>query len=401
MTEKRNSALSDAYFIRNNKAAWTEWRVGKAVREGYQANGWVYRAVTLIMQNAAQVPFVVFDKQNQIVWGHPITQLLARPNPHWTRQQLFETLVAWLELAGNAYLKKVIVSGRTAELWPITPDRIAPIPSADPELFIEGYYTIQDGGKEIRDPNFTAENTVHIRLLDPANPYKGISPLGAAARSIDLDNEQQDWNAATMQNRGVPEGVFTFKQQLTQPQHQSILDRIKERFSGKNNARQPMVIGGEAEYTRLSLSPLELDFLASRKFNREEIFAIFGVPTQLSGSQESSTYNNFAVAMRIFWEETVLPLLDNIGDSLNHSLYDELGGNGELTIGYDLSGVSAMRDGEMERAKIAAIYRKMGVPVSVLNERFELGLENYPGWEESEAAGTGNDTTDPEARGWL
>jgi HK97 family phage portal protein len=381
MSEKRTSALADAYFIRNNKAAWTDWKVGKAVREGYQANGWVYRAITIIMQNASQVPFVVMDEENTIQWDHPLTLLLAHPNPHWTRQQLMETLVSWLMLSGNAYLKQVIVANRTVELWPISPDRIAPIPSADSTVFVEGYYTIHDGGREVRDPDFTPENTIHMKLIDPANPYKGISPLGAAARSIDLDNEQQDWNTATMQNRGIPEGVFTFKQALTQPQHQGILDRIKERFSGKANARAPMVIGGDAAYTRLSLSPAEMDYLSSRQFNREEIFSIFGVPTQLSGSMESSTYNNFATAQRILWELTVLPLLDNICDALNHALYEELRGDGRLTIAPDLSGVSALRDGEGEKANVAHTYYKMGVPVSVLNERFELGLGEYPGWD--------------------
>jgi HK97 family phage portal protein len=380
-TEKRSMALSDAYFVRSVKAAWSVWNIQKAVREGYQANGWVYRAITLIMQNAASVPWVVYGEDNEIIYDHPLASVLSRPNPHWTRQRLIETLVSWLELSGNAYLKKVVVGGKTVEIWPISPDRIAPIPSRDPTKFIEGYYTRNDGGEEVRNPDYTAENTVHIKLTDPANPYYGISPLGAASRSVDLDNEQQDWNTATMQNRGVVDGVFTFKRQLDQLQSASLIQRIKDRFSGKANARTPMVIGDDATYTRLGLNPVELDFLESRKFNREEIFSIFGIPPQLAGSQEASTYNNFSASMRVFWETTIIPLLDNISDSLNHAFWDELGGNGKMTVGYDLSNVDAVRESQSEKAAVAKSYHAMGVPFNVINEHLKLGISEFEGWD--------------------
>lgn len=394
-TEQRSMALSDAYFVRSVKAAWSVWNIQKAVREGYQANGWVYRAVTLIMQNAASVPWVVYGEDNEIMYNHPLSSVLSHPNPHWTRQRMVETLVSWLQLSGNAYLKKVIVGGKTVELWPVSPDRIAPIPSRDPTKFIEGYYTRNEGGEEVRNPDYTAENTIHIKLTDPSNPYYGVSPLGAASRSVDLDNEQQDWNTATMQNRGVVDGVFTFKRQLDANQSSSLIQRIKDRFSGKANARTPMVIGDDATYTRLGLNPVELDFLESRKFNREEIFSIFGIPPQLAGSQEASTYNNFAASMRIFWETTVIPLLDNVSDALNHSLRNELGADGQITIGYDLSNVDAVRDSQTEKVTIAKTYHAMGVPFSVINEHLQLGVSEFEGWDTASKQPTPPPPPDP------
>ena len=105
-----------------------------------------------------------------------------------------------------------------------------------------------------------------------------------------------------MQNRGVLDGMFTFDRDITDSGMFDLYrQKLKEMLSGWRNARTPGVIGSNAKYQRLSLSPAEMDFITSRKFNREEIFIIFGVPPQLAGVQESSTYNNYAVSMRIFW----------------------------------------------------------------------------------------------------
>lgn len=377
--EKRSFAGSDVFLSRAAQAVWSAWPIKKSVEEGYQANGWVYRAVSLISGAASSVPWVVFGPENELLWDHPVSKLLRSPNKHWTRQGFIEVIADWIALSGNAYIKQVKVGNRTAELWPVSPDRIAPIPSADPSLFIDGYEELSEKGVKRRSVDFTPENVIHIKLIDPSNPYRGISPLGAAARAVDVDNAQQEWNASTMQNRGVPDGIFSFKQPIDGTQAQSLTERIKERWSGAKNARKPLVLGSDAHYQRLSLSPAEMDFLESRKMNREEIFIIFGVPPQLGGSQDASTYNNFATANRIFWETTVIPLLDKIRDALQLALAADLAPG--LTIGPDLSNVRALQESEDERAKVAELYSKMGVPFAQINDRFELGFEPWDGWD--------------------
>lgn len=390
--EKRSLAGSDPYFVTTNKAAWSVWDIQRAVQEGYQANPWMFRAVQIISQNASSVPWVVFDKNMEPLWEHRLSRVFKKPNPIYPQQRMMELIVLWLELGGNSYLKKVKVGRTTEELWPVSPDRIAPIPSADPALFINGYKVKMDGGREVADPEYNAETVIHFGFTNPANPYLGISPLGAAAKATDLDNSQLDWNQSTMQNRGVVDGMFSFKRMLEPAQAQSIADRIKEKFAGKKNARKPLIIGEDAQYTKLSLTPVEMDFLASRKNNKEEILAVFGVPPQLVASQDASTYNNFSTSLRIMWKSTIMPILDLIKSSMNHSFADELM-PGE-TIGYDTSEVSALQENEGERIAIGKVLYSMGVPVSVINEKLALGIPEFPGWEKPPGP-----TPPPEMRG--
>lgn len=382
MIEKRNMAASDAFMLVGpQQAQWSEWTVRKAVKDGYKASSWVYRAVSIIASNAASVPWVVYGADNEAIWTHPVSKMLAKPNPNFSRGDFFFLAFAWMALAGRAPLRRVDgLRGMPSELWPISPDRIAPKPSADPTKWIDGYEIIDGRGIKRLSEDYTVDNVLYPKLIDPANPYDGISPLMAASRAADLDVSAQDWNVAVMQNRGVPEGLFSFKRNLDESLVKAILRRIKERWSGISHAREPMVIGDEATYTRLSLSPVELDYLETRKFSREEIYIVYGVPPQLGGSQESSTYNNFATSNRIFWEGTVIPTyLSPVKDVLSSSFAGQLSPG--QWIGYDLSNVAAMTENETERATTAKIYVDMGVPMEQVNEKFELGLKPWDGWD--------------------
>ena len=101
---------------RNSEPEWSTWRVENAVREGYVQSGWVFRAVNIISNAASSVPFHVVDADGNILHDHNVTRLLRTPNPDISRQELFALFIQWLEIAGNAYAKKVTVGGVTTEL---------------------------------------------------------------------------------------------------------------------------------------------------------------------------------------------------------------------------------------------------------------------------------------------
>lgn len=383
MKQKRNMSVSDLVSLSMPEAVWSRWTVNNAVKEGYTVSGWVYRAINMIAKNGASVPWGVANADDGTFQDkHPLKQVLNKPNPFFSRQDFFELILSWQQLAGKGYAKRVIVQNRTQELWPISPDRLAPIQSKEPGALLTGYELLDSKGARKKTTDFTVDNTVAFKLLNPANPLEGIGPLQAVARAVDIDVEQQKWNKSAMQNRGVLDGIFSFDRDLDVATFDTIKAKLAEMFSfgGSKKARGPGVIGSNAKYQQLSLSPVEMDFLNSRKFNREEIFIIFGVPPQLAGVQDSSTFNNYATSLRIFWEATVLPALDDLADTFNMAFYDELE-QGKFVIAYDTTRIAALRENEDDKAKTAKVYFDMGVPVENLNARFELNLEPYTGWE--------------------
>ena len=379
--DKRNMASSVVDVMMNPTADWTEWTTKNAVEKGYKVSGWVYRAISLISKHISSIPWGVYDSNGTLIEDHPITTLMRNPNPEFSRQDFFELISAWQQLSGEAYIKKVSDdSNAVREMWPISPDRLTPVIGKGVSL-IDGYEEMTSDGTRKKSTEFTEENIIPLKFLDPANPARGIGPLQVAAKAVDIDLDQLAWNKSAMQNRGILDGVFTFDKMLDATQYSTIKQKIKELFSGPKNARDIGVIGSNAKYQRLSLTPAEMDFITSRRFNREEIFIIFGIPPQLAGVQDASTYNNYATSMRIFWELTLIPILDDLKDTFNFSLQTELGGG--LTIGYDVSSIPALKQTHREKAEISRIFHNMGVPVSALNEMFALGVPKYEGWDVS------------------
>ncbi|MDP2651651.1 MAG: phage portal protein, partial [bacterium] len=342
---------------------------------GYRVNAWVYRAVNLAAKTVASVPWGVVGEDEKRLENHPLDILLRHPNPHISRQDLFELWVAWLELAGNATALKVKAAGKTSELWPISPDRVHPIPSKDIAQWLKGYSL--DNNTALK---WEPQELLHFKYFDPADPYWGMSPLQACSKTVDIDTDQRNWNKSAMQNMGVLSGVFTFKREFdNQDQADAVAEKLNARYASPGNARRLGVLGSEAKYTRIGATPQELDFGNSRTANMNEIFITFGTPPQYAGSQEQSTYNNYQTSELIYWFQKIIPLLDDLKDTFNFSFQDELEPGQEIT--YFLNNIPAIRRAMLERAKTAHILYTMGVPFNKLNNVFKFDVEEFEGWD--------------------
>ena len=178
------------------------------------------------------------------------------------------------------------------------------------------------------------------------------------------------------------DGLISFDRDFTsQDEADLATEKLNETMRGPKNARRLRAVGSNAKYLRTALTPIEMDFTQSRKENRNEIYITFGVPPQYAGAQESSTYNNYQISELVFWAGTILPLLDDIKDAFNFSFDDELAEGEE--IGYDTSGIQAIRRALEERTKVSKIMFSMGVPFSQINKIFQFGVEEFDGWDNS------------------
>ena len=144
--EARNYAVANVWEVNMGQPTYSTFSIQKAVKHGYKVNPTVYRAVYLITKSASSVPWAVYNDEGEELPDHHLSQLFKHPNPHISRQDLFELLVSWQELCGNAYMYKVKSGSTTTELWPISPDRLGVIPSKDITEWLKGYKLDQDKG---------------------------------------------------------------------------------------------------------------------------------------------------------------------------------------------------------------------------------------------------------------
>jgi HK97 family phage portal protein len=365
------------------QAEWERWNTAKAVQEGYKASEWVYTSVSRIATAASSVPWKVYQKQpdggrKPYLKGkaiHPIEDLLASPNPYMNGGDFFELLTQHLYLGGNGLDRAIMLGGVPVALSPVMPDNVDVKASDSAGVLVDSYDVWKKRGTGNKPENVPASEMLHIKFTDPANLYWGISPLMAVARTVDTDVEAIKWNKISLQNRAVSDGAFIVNQAITPQQWTQLRKMVKEQHQGAKNAHSPWVLGFGMDWKPMSMTPQELDFINSRKMNRESILAVYNIPPPIAGIYSDATYNNLGIARKGFWLDTIIPFLDNIKAALTFYFKQFKAFGNDWELDYDLSGVEALRDTLADRIAAAKNLWMMGVPLSVLNDRFEFDID--------------------------
>lgn len=373
-------------FVTPGQPVYSELGIKKATREGYKLSLYVYRCVRTVVNAASGIPWIVLDKKGNEIPDHDFTKAWAKPNSEFSGQDNMEFIIAHQKLNGNAILQPVYVNGRPKEFWICMPDLIQPIPSEVAGQWLKGWKVSDAKGEQKEVSEFIDEGRryprfIHLMQFDPGNPYWGIGDLQAAARTVDTDNEAQDTQKVSMQNRGIPSGIFKPDQDLNDEQLEERTRRIRELFLQKVNRREPWVLGNAWSWEAMSLTPVEMDYIQTRLANKQDIAAAFGVDPIFLGDKSQSTFNNIKEAKKALYENTVIPMLDDIRSTLNQKVAPLYGG--DIFITYDLSNVSALRDDFKDKVEAATKLFSMGTPFSQINDKLEMGFEEFDGWDTS------------------
>lgn len=355
--------------------------------EGYQYNAIVYRCVNEIAQGAASIGFKVFQGDVELE-QHPLISLLNRPNPLQAGNEYFQSLYAYLLLAGNSYALTSQAGGVPNELHLLRPDRVEVVPS---NTAIPKGYNYKLNGKVVSnyeaDP-FTGQSEVkHFKLWNPMDDYLGLSPLMAASIDVDQHNLIAQHNIALLTNGARPSGAVVFKptdtsgnaMMLTDIQRKQVQDDLDRRMSGTNNSGKPMLLEGDFDWKEMGMSPRDMDFLQNKHMAAKDIALCFGIPSQLIGIPDSQTYANVQEARLALYEETIIPLAMRVCSDLNEWLAPSFGD--DIRIEYDIDSIPAMTERRRRVYENVTSAVREGI-ISRNEARERLGLGPVSGGDE-------------------
>lgn len=332
--EQKRSATAPLISLHQaGRPQWTPRNYAALASEGFASNAIGYRAVRMIAEAAAALPWLIYEGDRE--WSeHDLLALLAKPNPGQPGREFFEMLFGFLLVAGNAYVEKVDLDGRPRELYALRPDRVKAIASANgwPEAF---EYSVN--GQSVRLPR---DNVLHLKLFNPLNDHYGMSPLEAAQRSIDTHNAAASWNKAMLDNSARPSGALVYTAgdgQLTAEQFERLKRELETSYQGASNSGRPMVLEGGLDWKEMGFSPKDMEFIEAKNGAAREIALAFGVPPMLLGIPGDNTFANYAEANRSFWRQTVLPLAGRMAEALSGFL-----GQGRWRLTHDLDQAEAL-----------------------------------------------------------
>ena len=345
------------------------------------ASVWFGACMQEIVKRVRTVPLRVYIDGELAPDTHPLSILLKRPTPTMSQSEWLARIAQNLTTGGESYLEKTRATvfgrsaldpsqGLTSEIWPWARSAFEPVvPSSSRRPIPTGY---KPG---IGDTNEVAPAVIiHTLYPRPGSTTEGLAPSEIAEREISVDRQASEWQQTSLQNRGVPDGVFRYKDDsglgMNDTQLDQVQARVDEYWTDLQRNHKPFVLGNNLDWVDLAKTAVELELIKGREFAMKAIAAVTGVPLVLFNGSES-TFANLETAGFIVWDGVVVSILDIVLDDLNADLAPEYGPNVEIR--RDMANVDAFAPIQLRRWDVADRALAAGVPFEEVNETQRLG----------------------------
>ena len=367
------------------QAGWAQAAFG----EYYPRSAVVYAAIKVRQDAIARLPLRVLrripasrqrmDGVNARAGGelvgadHPLQRLLDSPNPFWSRSDLWRATETYLSLWGAAFWAlERDENGNIAEIWPLRPDKMRPIPDA--QRYIKGFVYVGSGSELVP---YLPDDVVWMRYFNPLDEYAGLSPIAPLRQSADMGMDALRANRKLLQNDSTPGLIIETEGFPTDADVSEFYARWESRFQGVEKMRRPALLSPGMKASNLGFSPRDMEYIESLRWSLEDVTRVFGVPKVMIGDLENTTFSNFSTARRLFWEDTIAAQLAFYQESLRQHLLPHFGDD-SLTVEFDLSGVEALKESEENKAKRRRIYVEAGI-MTIDEVRREMNLPPIAG----------------------
>jgi HK97 family phage portal protein len=275
------------------------------------------------------------DGSEAVTYEHPLADVLRlQMNPETTAADVKQTGQVHLLQTGNCYGEiGYNGAGQPAAIYLRSPFATFPYrniageqgrrpdgPLDNGELFYKTTDTPGHYERAIR-----RQDMVHVKGLG-LDSLVGLSPIKYYGREvIGTDLAAQSFSAKFFANDARPGGYLKAPGFLNaDKKKQAIASWMAGHARGQAN--KPALLDGGWSWEKVGVPPDEAQFIETRKFNREQIAAIFGVPPHFLGISEESRANMEQRALE-FLVFVLKPWLNKWEQALNIKLFPRNGRN--------------------------------------------------------------------------
>jgi HK97 family phage portal protein len=302
------------------------------------ANGTLFAIIDKLAGGTAEVEWGLYRKsasgkeEDRVqVTRHAALDLWNHPNDHFTRQEFVETTQQHFELTGEMWW--VVGRDRRAsiplELWPVRPDRMEPVPSA--EDYLAGYiYTGPDGEKV----PLGIDDVIYLRRPNPLDPYRGLSAVGAILLDLDADRFAREYNRNFFRNSAEPGGIIEVDRSLGDDEFNILRDRWAEQHQGVANAHRVAIIEA-GRWIERKYSMTDMQFAELREVSTEQIRQAFGFPKPMLGAVDDVNRANAEAAEYVFGKWLIKPRCGRIKGALCNDLLRLFGAQDQLEFDHE------------------------------------------------------------------
>jgi HK97 family phage portal protein len=353
------------YVISRNEGLTVDTReIVTNYKHAYEQLEIVNRAVNMIVDDVAQIPYAVGEKRNgtnDIVKNIRKTKvnllLNVEPNPFQDVSSFKRNLIIDLLIDGNIF---IYFDG--AHLYHLPADKVTI--HTDDNTYIKKY--------EFENTiDYNVNEIIHIKENSFNSIYRGVPRLKPAFRTMQLLGNMRKFQDNFFKNGAVPGLVLKSPNTLSEKIKERMLAAWSMRYNPSSGGRRPLILDGGLEVDSLSkVNFKELDFQESIKANERIILEAMGIPPiLLDGGNNANIRPNH----RLYYLETILPIVGKISDAFERFFGFELN--------EDVTGIPALQPELRDQAAYYATLVNTGI-LSTNEARVAIGKEPINGFDE-------------------
>lgn len=364
--------------------SFEEWAMGGRTRGGYVVTPeTAMRVVSVlscwrVLANAMSLmPLVLYrrvrQRGKQRATEHKLYSVLHdRPN-NW------QHTVGWIKQGmmhlcgrGNAYWN--IVYGRAGDieqLIPIHPDRMK-TPEMLPNYRLRYIYVDENG----RDVPYSQDEILHVRWLS-TDGIVGLNPIRQAREAIGLAAETELHGSALFRNGASPGFAMSSDQPIKPETADKVLEQWNKRHAGQENAHKTAILPFGLKPVPLGMTAEDSQFLETRKYQRSEIAAMYGIPVHMIGDLDRATFSNIEQQSLDFIQQTILPWCREWEAAINRSLLSDEERN-DYFAEFNIEGM-LRADAETRAAFYTSLWQLGALSTNEIREKENMNPLDEPG----------------------
>jgi HK97 family phage portal protein len=273
--------LTDDTLLESMGASWGSETGISVSPEQAMRLGAVLRGVMVTSGTVGALPFLGYRHSDRSRFEHPS---LSHDAGAFTPFEANEMRVAHMMLRGNSYSWKTRDNrGNILFTTPMDPRR-CDVRAVKDNSVIGWHKEFSVDGKW----GFTDYSIMHIPMLT-LDGIKGLGPIGYARETAALGIANERAAAKLFSQGMLQRGFLTTDAKIGDEQATNLKKRWREKLGGLDNAHDIVVLDSGAKFSPLTLSPVDAQFLESRKFSVTDIARLIGMPGWMLNDQEKST----------------------------------------------------------------------------------------------------------------
>lgn len=295
----------------------------RTLEQIYKKESWVRAGIDAIQRTATSNGFRLVTKDendpNELTEKETnrIMKLLRNPNAEDSFSDIISEITVDLHLYGDAYIEIVKDDkGIPVAIYNIYAPSIKVLVNRHGTVlgYVQNVDTIRASAGNTKPIIFGPTELVHFKLPNPGNEVYGLSPIESLFIPIEADLHAQAYNLTFFKNNAVPK-LHLDLGNCTLPQLKRTKEFFKKEYLG--NPHKTLITEGGVKVTPIGTKPAEMEFLNLRKFSRDEILAVLGVPPMKVGITEDVNRASALEADKSFKSDKIIPLQRMLAKKIN------------------------------------------------------------------------------------